>query len=163
MSQSNKPREFYAIYDGMESKLITFVEKERTKKPLMSGGGNLGFITLIAKSDYEDLKNNLDIVTRTQQGQCKLNDEIHEKNEALLKIVKAQTEALEFYGDHKKMNHGMNYADDETAFINEDDFQCINEIEPCDYRDDFYHVHGKKARQALAETAEQLKKLGVEL
>lgn len=51
-----KPKIYYAIYDGMEQKLITFVEKERTKKPLISGGGNLGFIKLVSVRDYEYLE-----------------------------------------------------------------------------------------------------------
>ena len=56
----SNPKIYYAMYDGMEQKLITFVEKERTKKPLISGGGNLGFIKLVSLNDYEYLKKEKD-------------------------------------------------------------------------------------------------------
>ena len=56
--------------------------------------------------------------------------------------------ALEFYADHKQMNHGFD-MNEETHFVSEDDFESIEKIEPWEYREHEYFVYGKRARQAL--------------
>ncbi len=63
-------------------------------------------------------------------------------------------EVIRFYGDFKQMNHGFtaDSVDEETCFVNEDDFEEINEIEK--WSEDSYLVYGKKAREFLKSIEE---------
>lgn len=93
--------------------------------------------------------------------QCDLDDLVgkefvlKEKYDQLQAKLDIYEKALEFYADKSQMNHGIDFGDDETGFINEDDFDSIFKFDKWSEHD--YYVYGKRARQAL----EDAKKVGI--
>lgn len=140
---------YYAIYDGMNfgsptDGLVTFVEHKRTKKPLYSGGGNLGFVKLVKKSDYDECNSERLGYKEAEQVAISERNALKSQNDRLIK-------ALSFYADTSQQSEFvcLNGArDSDFGGINLEDFELIEISKREGYAAKHY---GKLARQTLAD------------